>query len=121
MIAETYPAEVYRHLGIAWSPRTPGAVSGKRAPLDRARSAAPLLAWAAATGVAMEGAAEASIRAGFGPTPNGEDPFDAMVGLCGMLNVLLGHRPSGEPNDEPTRRIEGWILGQQAADGWEGS
>jgi D-alanyl-D-alanine dipeptidase len=32
-----------------------------------------------------------------------------------MLNVILGHRPSGEPRDDPAvLNVEGWILGQLA-------
>ena len=38
-----------------------------------------------------------------------------MVGLFGLLNVLRGGRPSGEPEDPVVRRIEGWILGLDAA------
>lgn len=30
-----------------------------------------------------------------------------------MLNVVLGRRPPGEPEEERVRRIEGWILGQR--------
>jgi len=37
-----------------------------------------------------------------------------VVGLLGMLNVVLGRRPSGEPDDPLVRRLEGWILGQTA-------
>ena len=39
-----------------------------------------------------------------------------MVGLFGLLNVMRCHRPSGEPDDPVVRRIEGWILGQGAAE-----
>lgn len=38
-----------------------------------------------------------------------------VVGLFGMLNVVLGFKPEGEPPGEEVRRIEGWILGQSAA------
>jgi hypothetical protein len=54
------------------------------------------------------------IEDGFGPG-GGDDRFDAAVGLFGMLNVVLGRRPSGEPDDPVVRRIEGWILGQSAS------
>ena len=48
-----------------------------------------------------------------GPGDNhGEDRFDAVVGLFGMLNVVLGRRDPGDPTDETIRSIEGWILGQ---------
>jgi hypothetical protein len=38
-----------------------------------------------------------------------------VVGLFGMLNVVLGRLPCGEPDDPVVRRIEGWILGQSAS------
>lgn len=108
--AETYPAECYHHLGLTdggkrWS---------KRRPVDRAAQAPRLLAWAAAAGVELAPELVAAIESGFGPRPDGDDPFDATVGLFGMLNVTLGHRPPGEPDDETVRRVEGWILGQAA-------
>ncbi len=43
-----------------------------------------------------------------------DDSFDAFVGLLGMLRVGCGNWLSGEPGDERTRKIEGWILAQQA-------
>jgi len=42
--------------------------------------------------------------------------LDAVVGLFGMLNVVLGHRVPGEPIDAVTGAVEGWILGQAAGD-----
>lgn len=106
--AETYPAECYHHLGLTdggkrWS---------KRRPADRAALAPRLLAWAAGAGVELAPELVTAIEGGFGPRPDGDDPFDATVGLFGMLNVILGHRPPGEPDDETVRRVEGWILGQ---------
>jgi hypothetical protein len=44
--------------------------------------------------------------------PEGDDSFDAVVGLFGMLEVALGRREPGEPQDEHIRDVEGWILGQ---------
>jgi hypothetical protein len=29
-----------------------------------------------------------------------------------MLNVVLGYKAPGEPDDEQTRKIEGWMLGK---------
>jgi SAM-dependent methyltransferase len=34
--------------------------------------------------------------------------------LFGMLNVVLGYRPTGEPLDHTTRHVEGWMFGQLA-------
>ncbi len=109
---ETYPAECYAPLGVAFSPHHPGARSGKRVQADRLANAGRLLAWAQAAGVGLEPPLQAALQAGFGPSPDGEDPFDTAIGLFGMLNVLLGRQPLYEPQDEITRKIEGWIFGQ---------
>lgn len=108
--AETYPAECYHHLGLTVG----GKRWSKRRQADRAALAPRLLAWAASAGVELAPALIAAIRDGFGPGPGGDDSFDAVVGLFGMLNVILGYRHSGEPEDETVRNIEGWILGQSA-------
>jgi hypothetical protein len=109
VVAETYPAEVYGHLDLAL--RRHG---GKRSQSARRINATSLLAQLRRLGVATEPAARAEIADGFGAGPSGEDRFDAVVGLLGMLNIVLGRRPSGEPDDPIVRRIEGWILGQAA-------
>ncbi len=75
----------------------------------------PLLAWAKAAGLKLAPALIAEITDGFGAGAGGDDRFDAVVGLFGMLNVVLGQRAPGEPDDPAVRRIEGWILGQDAA------
>ena len=112
VIAETYPAEIYTHLGIEFSPSHPGGKSGKRNQADRALNAARLLKWAEGTNVSLSASLRSAIKTGFGSSPQGEDPFDATIGLFGMINVLIGRRMAGEPEDEQVRRIEGWILGQ---------
>jgi len=110
VIAETYPAEFYRHLEIAFG----GKDNGKRNQAARRRNAEPLLAGAKAAGLVLEPETESQLRDGFGPRKSGEDPFDAMVGLVGMLNVLAGRCPLWEPTDPVLRRVEGWIFGQAA-------
>lgn len=109
IVAETYPAEVYRHLdlGIRGNGRS------KRCQADRAADAGALAAWARTNRVRLTNPLHTEILDGFGGGSDGEDRFDAVVGLFGMLNVVLGNRPSGEPDDE-TVQIEGWILGQPA-------
>lgn len=111
VIAETYPAEFYSHFALDF-PRGPDGKRGKRVRASRAGVAAPLLAWAASNQIGLAPDLEAALRDGFGPKPSGEDPFDATVGVLGMLNVVLGNRPAGEPDDPVLRHIEGWILGQ---------
>jgi hypothetical protein len=112
VVAECYPAEFYDHLGVRFSAHRRGEKSGKRAQRDRIANAETLLNWADAVGVALMPELAAEIRDGFGASPNGEDRFDAVVGLFGMINVVLGRRPAGELENEAIRKIEGWILGQ---------
>lgn len=107
VVAETYPAEAYSHVGIArhgWN---------KRKQVDRREHAAKLRTWQENRAVFFAAAAETQLGDGFGPSKHGEDPFDAFVGLCAMIDVALGGRVSGEPPLESVRNVEGWILGQQ--------
>jgi Protein of unknown function (DUF429) len=110
VVAETYPGEVYGHLGLALR-----AHGGKRRHAARLANAARLLAWAEHSEIALAPELHAEIAGGFGGDPGADDRFDAVVGLFGLLNVLRGGRPSGEPEDPVVRRIEGWILGLDAA------
>lgn len=105
VVAEVYPGECYHHLGIMLR-------GSKRVQATRAAAGAALLAWANAAGVALEPALCHAISNGFGDAPGGDDDFDATVGLFGALNVVLGRRAAGEPEDGVIRRVEGWILGQ---------
>jgi hypothetical protein len=112
VIAETYPTEFYTHLGVRFA-HQPGQRSGKRVQHDRAANAPALLAWARAAHVRLTPALRAELRNGFGSSADGEDRFDAAVGLFGMLNVVLQRRPPGDPTDDDVvRKVEGWILGQ---------
>ena len=113
VLVETYPAEFYGHLGIA----LPGS---KRQQSARQGVADAFHAWLERDGVAgrvrFEPDAERSIGSGFGERPDGEDQFDGLVGLLGILNVVLGCRPAGEPEmGSRQRAVEGWILGQEPA------
>ena len=110
MVAETYPAEIYRHLGLPLI--RPGGGS-KRRQASRSACAPAMLAFAQGK-LELDPRLQAAIRDGFGSMADGEDPFDATVGLLGLLNVVLGHRATGEPDDPAITRIEGWILGQAA-------
>jgi hypothetical protein len=35
-----------------------------------------------------------------------------MIGLMAMIEVVLGHRADGCPNEPTIRTVEGWIFGQ---------
>lgn len=111
VVAETYPAEYYSHLGVTFARRPPGQRWGKRVQAARAANGSALLTWADDVGVSLSPELSAGIASGFGPGAQGEDQFDAVVGLFGMLNVVLGRLPAGGPPNEAVRRVEGWILG----------
>jgi hypothetical protein len=111
VVAETYPAEAYRHLGLPLA--RPGN-GRKRDPQARAACAPAFLDFARQARIRLDPALEETLVAGLGHDGGGEDRFDAVVGLLGMVNVVQGGRPSGEPDDPAVIRIEGWILGQQS-------
>ena len=109
VVAETYPADVYRRLDLEIRRNK----RSKRRQSDRAENAGAVNCWARTRQVHLTDRLRAEMANGFGESPDGEDPFDAVVGLLGMLDVVLGNSPSGEPGDATTQ-IEGWILGQLA-------
>ncbi|CDZ67044.1 Hypothetical protein NGAL_HAMBI2605_53230 [Neorhizobium galegae bv. orientalis] len=59
-------------------------------------------------------ALEGLIRDGFRNGKDGEDRFDAAVGLLGMIDVVEGRRAEGSPDADDVKTWEGWILGQHA-------
>ncbi len=103
VIVETYPAECY-----AWFF---GSLNGKTNQEVRRGVSTTLLKWASKKGVQLERAMRQEIEAGF---RQGDDAFDAVIGLLGMIEVVTGGRRPGEPKDEQIRKLEGWILGQSA-------
>ncbi len=107
-VAETYPAEALRHLGL----RLRGS---KRRQADRAALAPALSAAMARLNAAPEGALAAMIEAGFGADAAGEDRLDSLLGVLCVIGVADGHRPDTAPPDPWVRRWEGWVLGQTAA------
>ena len=106
-IAETYPAEGLRQLGL----RLRGS---KRRQADRAALAPDIEGVLARLVTTPTRAMGRALRSGFGPDAAGEDRFDCTIGLLAVLNVLAGNRPDGTPDDPWLRRFEGWILGQTA-------
>ena len=112
VLSETYPAEFYRHLGVMFPPSRPKERTGKRVKADRAMNASTLLSWAASASVGITNDLRAEIEDGFGDSADGEDRFDAVVGLFGMINIVLGNRAEGSADDKAVVNVEGWILGQ---------
>jgi len=107
---ETYPAEFYGHLGLSFS--SPKRRS-KRSQIDRKAFARQLISWAGAHQLELDGSILDMILDGFGSALDGEDRFDALIGLYGMINVMMGNRPTGEPTPPLITKIEGWIFGQE--------
>ena len=103
VVAETYPAECY-----GWFSKEQ--LGSKRDRGNRRKFGASLLRWADAQSVAIKDGLKKEIRGGF---PQGDDAFDAVVGLFGMLQVCLGERAPGEPDECTIRQVEGWILGRE--------
>lgn len=92
--------------------RSPDPPRSKRNQDNRKQFGTALLRWAGEHDIALENCLSEDIKNGF---PQGEDDaFDAAVGLFGMLQVCLGERAPGEPDNEEVREIEGWILGRKS-------
>ncbi len=105
VIVETYPAECY-----GWFFQ--GGMKGKKRDAEvRKNVGGALFKWAGKANVKLNPDLTHTIEQGF---PDGDDAFDATVGLFGMLEVLRGERKPGDPNEDSVRKLEGWILGQRS-------
>jgi hypothetical protein len=104
-LAETYPGEAYQHIGMRRTVR-------KRSREGRKAGGEMMLAWASRHGVTFLPRIEQMILHGFGEKENGEDPFDAIAGLCGMIEVSDGRRAEAPDVMKFSMNREGWILGQ---------
>lgn len=105
VLAETYPGDVYRQLGIprgGWS---------KRRQEDRQRVGQYILDWLAARPNLNASEVLSHVEDGFGSDSAGEDRFDAFVGLLGMLAVVTGERAERSQVADEVLMQEGWILG----------
>lgn len=107
VLAEVYPAEALRHCGLVLR-------GSKRVRADRAAVGPALRAAMAARRVVPSPALRDAVAEGFGADAAGEDRFDCVIGLLGLIGVLDGLRPDFVPQDEAVRRWEGWVLGQGA-------
>ncbi|MBB4576031.1 DUF429 domain-containing protein [Rhizobium lentis] len=109
VVAETYPGDVYGQLGV---PRRP--VWSKRQQHGRRSVASHLVRWLENRPHVDGSGLQSLINDGFGNGKDGEDRFDATVGLLGMIDVVDGRRGEGVPEADDVKTWEGWILGQQA-------
>jgi hypothetical protein len=106
-LAETYPAEALRHLGI----RLRGS---KRRHADRCSMAGALMTAMDQQVATPADTMRLAVQEGFGIDASGEDRFDSVLGVLCVLNVLAGNRPDIAPADPWIERWEGWVLGQTA-------
>jgi hypothetical protein len=109
IVVETYPGEAYNHIDF------PKHWKGKRNQSDRKDRAVDILGWMERNGVTAAGPIRSRIEDGFGAGSKGEDPFDAVVGICSMISVVEGKRSEGPKNfraSEALTTYEGWIFGQ---------
>jgi hypothetical protein len=103
VIAESYPALAYRLVGAEFRNG-----ESKRRQSDRAAKTAAILMWAEAARVVVDEQVASAIRNGFGGGTTGEDAFDALAGLCKMIEVVDGR--VGEAGRTTDAVWEGWIL-----------
>lgn len=104
-LAEVYPAEALRQLGLRMQ-------GSKRSAAARRVLAPDLLAAARALGAEPSPDLRAAAEAGFGEDAAGEDRLDCVLGLLALVAVLDGARPDFVPDDPWVRGWEGWVLGQ---------
>ncbi|MEN2980230.1 adenylate/guanylate cyclase domain-containing protein [Tistrella bauzanensis] len=115
-LVEAYPAEFHRHLGVRMGRNAGNGRGSKRNRDDRAANAPMLIEAGRRMGLTLDIDLVAELGDGFGDVAAGEDRFDAVIGMMGMLQVLAGDRPTGEPRVAPVVTVEGWILGQSPAE-----
>ena len=80
-VLEAYPAETYGHLGL---PRGFGNRSRER----RRSHARAILSWCERNGVVLQADLAAEVENGFGDAKTGEDTFDTLIGLLGMIEAV---------------------------------
>ncbi|MGX9991927.1 DUF429 domain-containing protein [Rhizobium sp. Z1P35] len=110
VVTETYPGDVYRQIGMprsGWS---------KRRQADRIRMGQSIVPRLTARPNLDTGLLHPFIDDGFGSDKAGEDRFDAVIGLLGMIDVVDGRRGEGIPAVDAVRKWEGWILGHHRDD-----
>lgn len=105
VIAETYPAEAYSHVGVRF-----GHAESKKNQQHRQAKAEAIFSWADQCGVTIDAQVRERVNDGFGSGTSGEDQFDALLGLLGLIEVADGRRAAqpGRTSDP----WEGWIIGQ---------
>lgn len=106
-VAETYPTEAYRHVGIDLKPGM-----SKRSQIHRKLAGASIIPRCRNSCIELTEDIQARITDGFGEQSSGEDAFDALAGLLSMMEVADGRRAASPPTNLAVQKQEGWILGQ---------
>jgi len=116
VIVETYPAAFYAPLSVAFGKaKDEKGRFGKTRRTDRLAQAPALLSFAESLNVRLASGLRENIEDGFGDRSDGEDRFDAVVGLLGLLAIVLGMIPDATPYDDPEiLSVEGWIVGRRS-------
>jgi hypothetical protein len=110
VVSETYPRQLYQYFRTSFNGR-----GSKRKQEDRLDWIPDLLRWADLLEVDWEDEPRRLVESGLSADVHGEDEFDAVVGLLGMISVITGAVDSGEPENDPAvAAVEGWILGRKA-------
>ena len=104
-IAETYPAEALRQLGLIQK-------GSKRRHLDRVEYGAGIRLAMARLGAIPSPGLEQALTQGFGTDDQGEDRLDCLLGVLCVVSVVSGLRPDTAPDNHWIRHWEGWVLGQ---------
>jgi hypothetical protein len=107
VIVETYPAQACVQIGLG----APGRGWSKRNQADRQRFSEIILDWAKEHSVELETSLVALLGQGFGDSSYGEDKFDAVVGVLGMLDIILHDDWYDAPAGTKVWSVEGWIFG----------
>lgn len=107
VIAETYPAEALRQLGLV--PK-----GSKRRHADRLAYAQGIRQAMVRLSAVASAELESALDQGFGDDGHGEDRLDCLLGVLCVLAVITGVRPDTAPDDYWIRKWEGWVLGQTA-------
>jgi len=107
VIVETYPTEAYHQLGLRMG--TAGAAKTRQE--DRRADARRLLDWCAQSAVSPDEELLAQLLDGFGSGKSGEDRFDALVGLFGMIDTIRGGSSQSFPATPKSDFLRGGCSG----------
>jgi hypothetical protein len=107
VLVETYPAEYYSIFEKNLMKKR-----SKTNREHRIEAGKAIKKWLEERSISFSKIVEEKINCGFGSQSDGEDQFDAFVGLCAMLDVVLGNRAAISSLHSSNLSREGWIFGQ---------